>query len=181
MEGACFVLLWPGTGVEGGERKRGRKGGRGGSVFRILRAVRHVPCALCEEVTLHPHVPHPLLPGDRCAEHGLQEYRPAAGKGHTEEPPGPRRAQNTHVDTETKTNPIKCALYRFPPTTSPTARISTSLPQWASGCSCAVICNDCEQQRGINKSSERLLDFETDLIEPDANATAKTNTHPRGP
>ncbi len=65
------------------ERKRG-----GENLFRILRAIRHVPRDRCEEVTLRRHVPHCLLHGDRCAVHGPQEYGPAAGKGHAEEPSG---------------------------------------------------------------------------------------------
>lgn len=95
MEGVGRVIVdedgrrGRGTG-EGGERERERK-----NPFIILCAIRHVPHAWCEEVTLRPHVPHPLLPGDRCAEHGPQEYGPAAGKGHTEEPSVPTRTEYT--------------------------------------------------------------------------------------
>lgn len=83
MEGVGCVIVdedgrrGRGTGEGGGRERKNR--------FIILSAIRHVPHAWCEEVTLRPHVPHPLPPGDRCAEHGPQEYGPAAGKGHTEE------------------------------------------------------------------------------------------------
>lgn len=83
MEGACGVIV-----AEDG--RRGKGAGRGGAERRRIflefcARVDAAPLARCEEVTLRPHVPHPLLPGDQCAEHGPQEYRPAAGKGHTEE------------------------------------------------------------------------------------------------
>lgn len=81
------MLLWTRTG-DGGEEQEQERGERRGrkNPFIILYAIRHVPHAWSEEVTLRPHVPHPLPLGDRCAEHGPQEYGPAAGKGHTEEP-----------------------------------------------------------------------------------------------
>lgn len=83
------MLLWPGT-DEGAEEQEARtkREREGNNRFRILCAIQHVPLARCEEVTLRRHVPHCLLPADQCAEHGPQEYRPAAGKGHTEEPLG---------------------------------------------------------------------------------------------
>lgn len=86
------MLCYYGQGREEEERNK-RGGGRmrnieGKNLFRILCSIPNVPPARCEEVTLHPHVPHRLLPADHCAEHGPQEYRPAAGKGHTEEPLG---------------------------------------------------------------------------------------------
>lgn len=44
-------------------------------------------------MTLRLHLPHHLLPADQCAEHGPQEYGPAAGKGHTDE-----RADSAHTE-----------------------------------------------------------------------------------
>lgn len=89
---AHVVLLWPGMGGGGEKQERRRKKEKytveGKNLFRILCSIPNVPPARCEEVTLHPHVPHRLLPADHCAEHGPQEYGPAAGKGHTEEPLG---------------------------------------------------------------------------------------------
>lgn len=71
------MLLWPGTGGGEGtaetEKERRQQGGK--NLFRIPRAVRHVPLARCDEVTLRPRVPHRLFPADQCAEHGPQEYR----------------------------------------------------------------------------------------------------------
>lgn len=96
------MLLWPGTDEGGQEQERRRKREReaereteGKNLFRILCAIQHVPLARCEEVTLCPHVPHRLLPADQCAEHGPQEYGPAAGKGHTEEPLGLVHTEDT--------------------------------------------------------------------------------------
>lgn len=88
------MLLWPGTGEGGKERERRKETGRR-IVLEFCVQFNNVPCAQCEEVTLRPHVPHRLLPGDRCAEHGPQEYGTAAGKGHTEEPPGSVHTEDT--------------------------------------------------------------------------------------
>ncbi|TKS75569.1 Glutamate receptor ionotropic, kainate 2 [Collichthys lucidus] len=91
------VLCYCGRGQEEQERRERERERESGwkNLFRIQRAIRHVPHARCEEVTLRPHVPHRLFPGDRCAEHGPQEYRPAAGKGHTEELSGLVHTEDT--------------------------------------------------------------------------------------
>lgn len=114
MEGACCVIV----AVDVRRRKGSGEVGRGRILFRILCAIRHVPHARCEEVTLRLRVPHPCLPGDRCAEHGPQEYGPAAGKGQTEEAPGPVHAGHA---CRHRHNPIKCVFYRFTPTMLPRA------------------------------------------------------------
>lgn len=65
--------------------KRSRMGGGRRIFLEFCVQFDMPPFARCEEVTLRPHVPHPLFPDDQCAKHGPQEYRPAASKGHTEE------------------------------------------------------------------------------------------------
>lgn len=103
MEGARCV-------IEGGDGQRRRETGERENLFRIPLAIGHVPRARCEEVTLRPRVPRPILPGDRCAEHSLQEYGPAAGKGHAEEPSVGLHTECTEKDER---NPIMSMLDRF--------------------------------------------------------------------
>lgn len=104
-------MCYCGRGQAKGKRDRSRGTERereGKHLFRIPCAIRHVPCAGCEEVTLRPRVPHPLPPADRCAEHGLQEYGPAADKGHTEEPSNLVHTEYTcrHWEKQTLSNQI---------------------------------------------------------------------------
>lgn len=76
-------------------RGRAKEERNGGDLVKILCAFGRVPRAGCEEVTLSPHVPHRLLAGDQCAEHGPQEYGPTPGKGQTEKPLGQVHTEDT--------------------------------------------------------------------------------------
>lgn len=135
MEGS--VLCYCGRGRT--KEKRNKRRWWGGDLFRILCAIRHVPRARCEEVTLRPHVPHRLLPGDRCAEHGPQEYGAGCRQRSYRGATGPGAYRIKHVDTE-RDNPIKSVFYRFTQinTTSPMAH-SGYHPQLASGLQLRII------------------------------------------
>lgn len=145
--GCAFCVIVAGTseGKEGQEWRTKRDGGRvggAGGLFRILCAIRHVPCARCEEVTLRPHVPHPLLPADRCAEHGLQEYGPAADKGHTEEPSNLVHAECTcrHWEKQTHCNQTRI-VWDYIHTHSTYIHLLSSTVD----CRLHIICNVCVQ------------------------------------
>lgn len=105
-------------------------GGLGGGCTQVVLKFRSQSssafpsCAVCAEVTLRLHVPHHLLPADQCAEHGPQEYGPAAGKGYIAQP-----ADLAHTDARcVEPNPISACTrvrtysvetYRRAPTYSP--------------------------------------------------------------
>lgn len=153
-------------------------GGGGGGCARVVLKFRSQSssafpsCAVCAEVTLRLHVPHHLLPADQCAEHGPQEYGPAAGKGHIAQP-----ADWAHTDARCdQPNPISACMRVRAYSVETNWRAPTYSPL-RRGCFTLCVLARISPKGFIGWSQRRYTDAERDSP---TQQRRHTHTHTRG-